>query len=72
MINPDTQELFSVQDVAALAGVSTGRVRQIARAKHLGKLIGGALIFTRDDLPVFIHRRSSGRPPRVSSTAVAD
>lgn len=70
--DPATQELFSVRDIAALAGISSGRVRQIALAKHIGQLIGGALIFTHEDLAAFMHRRSAGRPPKVTTSAVAD
>jgi hypothetical protein len=72
LIDPAKQELFSVRDVAAYAGISTGRVRQIAGEKHVGTLIGGALIFHREDLRAFTHRRPAGRPRKVDTATAAD
>jgi predicted RNase H-like HicB family nuclease len=61
-IDPDKQTLFTVRDIADYAGITPGRVRQIAAEQNVGKLIAGVRIFRRGDLAAFTKRRRAGRP----------
>jgi predicted RNase H-like HicB family nuclease len=62
VIDPDKQTLFTVRDIADYAGITPGRVRQIAGEQNVGKLVGGVRLFRRKDLCAFTDRRPPGRP----------
>jgi predicted RNase H-like HicB family nuclease len=71
-IDPNAQELFSVRDVADYAGITPGRVRQIAGERNIGRVVGAVRLFRREDLAAFTNRRPAGRPRKSDSAAAAD
>jgi predicted RNase H-like HicB family nuclease len=71
-IDPNKQTLFTVRDVAEYAGITPGRVRQIAGERNIGVIVGGGRLFRREDLQAFINRRPAGRPRKAGAVAAAD
>jgi predicted RNase H-like HicB family nuclease len=71
-IDLDKQTLFTVRDVADYAGITPGRVRQIAGERNIGTIVGGVRLFRREDLQAFTNRRPAGRPRKVDAATAAD
>ena len=58
-------EYKTTEQVAAELKITTGRVRQIARALGVGVMIGRGRLFSADDLAAMRARSiKQGRPPR--------
>lgn len=59
-------ELLTVPEVADHLGLTTRRVRELARSRKIGARIGRDIVFTHPDLERFANRRP-GRPPKDST-----
>mgnify|MGYP000882152541 FL=1 len=59
-----TSPLYTTQQAADALGLTTGRVRQIARSLRIGQRIGRDWVFTEDDIERIRQRnKKQGRKP---------
>lgn len=56
--------LMSTEQVAAQLSISTGRVRQLARARGVGRMVGRGRLFTADDVEILRRRCTTPGPAR--------
>jgi len=57
-----TEPLYTTAEVARLLDVTEGRVRQLARAHHLGRTLSPRVrVFTTADVAAMRHERRPGR-----------
>ncbi len=56
--------VYNSVQVAAQLGIKSSRVRQLARARHLGTTLGRIWIFTQTDIEAMKERRP-GNPLKV-------
>jgi hypothetical protein len=59
-------KLYSTAEVALELGISVRRVRQLADSRHVGQVVGGALVFTARELDKL---RRRGKPQTTSLRA---
>jgi len=66
----DGKVRYTTRDVADRLGITTQRVRDLARARGVGTRYGRDLVFQAADLPILAEKRRPGRrKARSSSTA---
>lgn len=61
-----TDALYTTKQVADALGITTGRVRQLARALSLGRWVGSVRVFTDADIEVMRRRQTRPGPSRAS------
>ena len=61
-----TDALYTTKQVADALGITTGRVRQLARALSLGRWVGSVRLFTDADIEVMRSRQTQPGPSRAS------
>ena len=57
-----TETLYTTKQVADALGITTGRVRQLARALKLGRWVGSVRLYTEADVDALRNRHSRPGP----------
>lgn len=56
--------LYTTKQIADMLGITTGRVRQLARALDLGRWVGSVRLYSEADLDVMRSRNTRVGPVR--------